>query len=402
MPLKVDPADRKLLLGGAAAFAIMLLISLLAVTQPDDKSEIATTYSSGSRGAKAAYLLLNESGYKLQRWQRSLRFLPEAAGKTLILADVAGAPTSEEREKLRQFLNDGGHVIVTGPWAAVFVPDAHVAPEMMTQTVWSKQNSLMPSAITRAAPQITLLRQATWQTSYFVLPLYGTIAEPVVVKYPAGKGEVIWWASATPLTNAGLKEPDNLEFFLACLGDKDRLILWDEYFHGYQDPEAGAPEKLPVSWIFIQLAFLSAAILLTFSRRSGPICLPAAEARLSPMEFVHTLGGLYERAGAAAVAVDVCYQRFRYWLTRRLGLAGNTSIDALSHAVKERYKLDDPRFAETLRQCEAARYDTRLSGADALRLVGQLYELSRKLKLSRSSPKENADGSGAETGATRS
>jgi hypothetical protein len=44
-------------------------------------------------------------------------------------------------------------------------------------------------------------------------PLYGDGDRTVVVKYPFGRGEVLWWASATPLTNAGLKEPGNLEFF---------------------------------------------------------------------------------------------------------------------------------------------------------------------------------------------
>src|SRR5204862_288231 len=53
-------------------------------------------------------------------------------------------------------------------------------------------------------------------------------------KYTVGKGEVIWWASSTPITNAGITQPGNLEFFLACLADPARPILRDEYFHGHR------------------------------------------------------------------------------------------------------------------------------------------------------------------------
>lgn len=121
--------------------------------------------------------------------------------------------------------------------------------------------------------------------------------------------------------------------------------------------------------------------MATFSRRSGPIFQPVADVRLSPLEFVHTLGGLYERAGAGSVAVDVTYQRFRYWLTRRLGMAGNASADDLRRAVQQRSILDDERFATTLHECEAARYDPGLQPERALLLVRELHEYAAKLKL---------------------
>jgi hypothetical protein len=143
-----------------------------------------------------------------------------------------------------------------------------------------------------------------------------------------------------------------------------------------------------VRWIFIQLAVLALAVLLTFSRRSGPIFVPAGEIRLSPLEFVQTLGGLYERAGAASVAVDICYQRFRYWLTRRLGMAGNATIADLESAVRERWKFHDDRFSSTLQECESARYHPDLRPPDALRLVKALYDYAAELKLFRLSAKE--------------
>jgi hypothetical protein len=215
----------------------------------------------------------------------------------------------------------------------------------------------------------------------------------VVVKYPFGRGEVLWWASATPLTNAGLKEPGNLEFFLACLGGQNHEILWDEYIHGYRQTLAGSIAHSPVKWLFAQLVLLAVAIVATFSRRSGPTCAPTIEVRLSPIEFVQTLGGLYERAGTASVAVDICYRRFRYWLTRRLGVAGNTSSDELASAIRNRWEITGKSFANdqiiaTLKSCEAASSDPFLKATVALRLLQELDGYASRLNLFRGVRKE--------------
>jgi hypothetical protein len=247
---------------------------------------------------------------------------------------------------------------------------------------WKKLDALSPSPITRAAAQITLAPEAYWKTDTFALPLYGDGDKQMVVKYKFGKGEVIWWASATPLTNAGLKEPGNLEFFLACIGSETQTrILWDEYFHGYRSSLSGSIQNSPVKWIFLQFALLSLAILLTYSRRSGPVCIPAREIRLSPLEFVRTLGALYKQANAASVVVDISYHRFRYWLGRRLGMASNASVEELERAARERWDFQDPTFGATLRACESAPYDYTLKPRAALQLVRSLDDYAAKLKL---------------------
>ena len=159
-------------------------------------------------------------------------------------------------------------------------------------------------------------------------------------------------------------------------------ILWDEYVHGYQHSSgASTATERVVGWILLQLAIFAAAILLAYSRRSGPIWSPLAETRLSPLEFVRTLGSLYQHANAGQVAVDVSYQRFRYQLTRRLGLSVNASASDLERAVHERWAFDDKAFGNTLLECESCRYDPNVPATTALRLVQALYDYARKLKL---------------------
>ena len=203
---------------------------------------------------------------------------------------------------IEAIISDGGHVIATGMFAGIYLPEGGSVPDPVAGMTWKTISALVPSAITRAAPEITLAPQSFWISKKMAVPLYGDGEKAMVVRYSYGKGEVLWWASATPLTNAGLKEPGNMEFFLACLGGRQNQILWDEYVHGYRQSLAASVAHSPVKWLFLQLIIVSLAVLLTFSRRSGPVFPAVGEVRLSPLEFVSTLGGLYQRAGAASVA----------------------------------------------------------------------------------------------------
>jgi hypothetical protein len=381
MPLKVNARDRKLFLWLAAVFALLVLIAAIFASKGGSRSEIPTTYSSASDGAKAAFLLLQGSGYKVARWQRTLSELPDPDGTTLILAEPEQAPTLDEKTRLKTFITDGGQVIATGFFAPLFLPEGSSVPDLIEGMVWKKIPAISPSAITRQAPEITLAPQAHWSRGKSAIPLYGDGGEVRVVKYAFGKGQVMWWASATPLTNAGLREAGNLEFVLASIGEAPREVLWDEYIHGYRETLGATVVNSPIIWLILQFAFLGLAILATFSRRSGPIFQPVTQVRLSPLEFVNTLGGLYERAGAGSVAVDISYQRFRYWLTRRFGMSGKASVDELLRATRERSAVVDERFATTLRECESARYDPNLTPDQALKLVQKLHDYAAKLKL---------------------
>ena len=391
MPLKIDPRDRKLLLGAGVVFILLIAAGVIFGGEAGQKVEAPTTYSTASGGAKAAYLLLAQSGYHVRRWERPLTDLPKTGGATLVLADPAEAPTREEREALNVFLSLGGRIIATGMFSGTFLPENDSVPDVLLGMTWKKASALSPSPITRAAPEIVIAPQARWPAYSPAYLLYGDGDENVVVKYPYGRGEVVWWAAATPLTNAGLREHGNLEFLLACLGDAKSPVLWDEYVHGYREDLASSVAHSPVKWLLLQFGLLGLAVLATFSRRSGPVSAPIRDVRLSPLEFVQTLGGLYENAGTASVAVDICYQRFRYWLTRRLGVANNIAINDLESAVRDRWAPRDEHFAAIMRRCESAKVDPYLSETEALHLVQELDEYASRWKIFEGRRKEKGE-----------
>lgn len=390
MPGKLSSGDRKLLMIAGVALLVLVIIGF-ALSPTNTQSSVATTYSTASGGAKAAYLLLQEAGYHVERWQHSATKLEAGTSTVLIVADPPTVPSPQEKEAIERFINGGGRVITTGIAGASYLPQDSSEFNAVQNNPWTEFPAKMPSAITRAAPTITLAPVATWEHGPGI-PLYGKDDQIVVQRLPHGQGDAIWMASATPFTNAGIVQTNNLEFLLAAIGDKEQArVLFDEYVHGYGEDETPEKNHPLMIALLLQLAVLALAVVFTFSRRSGPLRPLPPESRLAPLEFVETLGGLYEQAHAAAVAVDVAYQRFHFRITRRLGLANNASPQEIDRAVRDRWHRKEEGLLGTLQAAASARYRPDLQPKEALDLVQSLHSHAIELKLfpiSKAVPKE--------------
>ncbi len=380
MPGAVSAGDRKILFVAGGAFLLLVVLGFLFAPAGDAGENSATTYSTASRGAKAAYLLLQENGYHVERWQHADSELQPDSHTVLIIADPSMIPNAKQKAAIEQFISGGGRLITTGIRGAGFLPEDFSDSNDAPRAPWAEFKALTPSAITRAAPAITLAPVAEW-SGRSGIALYGDDEQTVVTHFAHGKGEVLWMASATPLTNAGITQTGNLEFLLAAIGDKQTRVLFDEYVHGYSDREQPERRHPLMTALLLQSLLLGLAAILTFSRRSGPLRPLPTESRLAPLEFVETLGGLYQQAHAASVAVDVYYQRFQYWVTRRLGIGNKATPEDLNRAVRERWNLRDDDLLATLQAAAAARYQPDLEQREALKIVQSLYSYAVKLKL---------------------
>ncbi len=134
----------------------------------------------------------------------------------------------------------------------------------------------------------------------------------------------------------------------------------------------------------MQLCGLLAAALLTFGRHSGPVRTLRQESRLSPLEFVETLGDLYQRKRAAAGALEIAYHRFRFLLLRRLGLPSTATLQEISRGVRERLGWTVPGFWETLQRCERGVKSQELTDAQSMQLIQELHDYSRRFGLAKS------------------
>jgi len=200
----------------------------------------------------------------------------------------------------------------------------------------------------------------------------------VVVSYSVGSGSVVWWASAWPLENAGIPEKNNLELLLNSAGGYKR-VLWDEF---YQYEHKQIAEHKPVrayGWAMAQFALIAFVVVLTYSRRSGPLVPFVPESRLSPLEFVETLGNVFRRARSTHVAVEIAFQRFRQIAARKLGIRGTSNATEIVDAMSHRGIRLSESTAKLVRQSENGANDASLTERAALEYVRALNEATHAM-----------------------
>jgi hypothetical protein len=347
----------------------------------EDKGDgVPSSYSTLRNGGKAAYLLLQQSGYPVERWNRSPQDLPvEAEGVILILAGPESFASGPEHVAIQRFLQRGGSVLVVGTLPDTYVPEAAAAvgdPRIgMSECI-----SVAPTRLTRGGP-ISQDGNLYWNSSdeSHVVHYQDETEQAVVVSYTVGRGQVVWWASALPLTNAGIRDRKNLDLLLNSVGDS-RRILWDEYYHS-EHAWRGMRDRIgAVPWALGQLAFLAVMIVWTYSRRSGPTVPLSQESRLSPLEFVEMLDNVFHRAGKSPVAVEIAFHRFRQIATRRLGIKGTATAPEIVDAMSQRGLKLPEATAALVRDSESAISDPDLPGRLALEHVRALNEAARLLE----------------------
>jgi Domain of unknown function (DUF4350) len=384
MPATLDRRDLRLLIAAGAMMLLLFgLTYAVSPAQPQSSVGYPSSDSSSGTGAKAAFLLLQDSGYRAERWDKSPEDLPSRTeGDVLVLAEPSQTGTSSERAAIRRFVSGGGRLLAMGASAADLAPDA----DAQAVPDWNPQpkiySALVPSPLTRGADEITMVAPDSWKSStQSWMALYGRDGNLAAVSYPVGRGEVIWWAAATPLTNGAIREKGNLAFFLNCLGaPADSHVFWDEYFHGARRTLASYFAETPLPWAGLQMGIAFLAIVVTFSRRSEPARTPASNSRLSPLEFVETLGDLYQSAHASPAAVAVAYRRFRFALSRELVVPAAAKLPQLCHAAATRFGWPEQPLLDTLARSERAMRSIHLDDRDALYLVRQLHEYSASLE----------------------
>ena len=389
MPVKLDSADRKILLIAAAVLVVTLLISAAVSPSSGGSEAYPSTYSAESGGAKAAYTLLPQLGYQVEHWQKApAKLLEHGINTVLVVAVPTQNVTAEDRESVRRYIRSGGRLLAIGGSSPQLLPHTALVPEV-PHFAWQNYPALLPTGLTSNAPEVVMAPTFFWRRSDSSAQVhYGDQDNGVVASYKYGKGEVIWWATADPLTNSGITQASNLQLLLNSLGPASaKTVLWDDYFH---EGEATMMDSLfasPLKWALLQLALLGIVVLFTYSRRHGPVHPLPQPSRLATLEFVETLGALYQRAGAAELPVQIAYERFRFLLHRKLGISASATVQQIVSRLQDRMGDFAPIFEQTLMECESARYQDDVAQEHSLRLVKSLELFSEQLKLT-SRPKD--------------
>lgn len=207
----------------------------------------------------------------------------------------------------------------------------------------------------------------------------------LVVDYAYGRGRIVVLSDPYVASNAGLNRADNL--FLAAnvvTGGLKGRVAFDEFHQGYGETQNQVFAYLrgtPILWMFGQGALVALALIWTRARRFARAVPEPRPDRRSKLEFVSSMAELQQRARAYDLAVENVYQRTRRALARYAGLPATVPPAQLAERVAARSGRDRTTLEALLRDCEDAAAGAPLTARRALRLVRELRELERDLRL---------------------
>jgi len=156
-------------------------------------------------------------------------------------------------------------------------------------------------------------------------------------------------------------------------------VLWDEHYHGHRRSAWSYAAGTPLPAALAQLGVIGAAAILTVSFRRRPLRAVPDPPRTAPLEFVDTMAGLYERAGATTTAVTVALAHLRRRLISVSGLPADADDASLARTVAGRAGLSVDSLAALLARARDAERGP-LTAAAAVSVVRALQEASRAVE----------------------
>jgi hypothetical protein len=371
----LDAKDRKLLIYCISAVVVLAVITAFFARNRDrDDNPMPSTYLAGKHGARAAYEMLRANGYDVQRWEHPLSELASRTdAQTVVIFAEPNLNSPNDFKDVQDIVARGGRVLLTGWSGGILAPSGNALPPQQ----FGAACKLAPQGLDPLASsgEVWMVPEAAWGVSR---PLdriqYNCAGSPAVVEYTSGKGEVVWWASSTPLENGSIQRAENLNLFLNSLGaSQNHHFYWDESLHGEVYSNWYFASGAALNLLKAGLLGIALLVIFSFSRRRGPVRDLPAPVRATPVEFLEALGSLYAEAGASATSVDLAYERFRRHMGDLCGLKGaKMSAEDLGFALRRRFPQALETLEKDLAECEQAIGNDTLQPKKALALVQAL------------------------------
>jgi hypothetical protein len=404
------------------------------------ENEIApnrSTYNSGQTGTRAFYQLLEESGAPVARWRSHFSSL-FTEGKDSILVIIGPFPSGkmiseEEAIVLESWISTGGRALIISrspieqfgdpairAKAPEKLPDQDATPEQFIDQASDKLIA-QPTELTRKVRGLAFSDFASRMSfhnradeakgtvkadppddrgeekeEYSALALNAPVIHlgdkdgAALADFTYGEGRVIFLSDPFVVANNGIARGGNLTLamnILRSMGSPERMILFDEFHHGYHtggNPLVNYFRGTPAPWLLLQGLGLSLLIVYTYGRRfARPLPLPLVP-RHSPLEFVGSMANLQQAAQARELALENIYPRFKAGLCRRLGLSSRASREEIiTGARRRRFPISEIELRQTLSDAEMTLAGEPIDDARLLTLVSRMRRIITQIEAPR-------------------
>lgn len=326
-------------------------------------------------GLSAIFTVLQDEGLAI-RWERPLERLSPNVGLLVVWQPVVELTESEWRT-LIGWVRKGHRLVIS----------AH------NSYVPGRTMQLSASAAGSAAVHgysVGVGRMAVGPEAFQSLdaPVLVHVARkdgsPVLVSRSEGEGRIFWSADHDWIKNGLIASDDNLTMALHLLSPATgKLTAFDEYHHGFQAPERWW-EVLsgPLFALTIQGAVALALFFWAAGFRFGTPQHPAAATPRAAVEYVQSMGNVYNRAGARRTVQEQLGRYLRRSLRRALGGAPGIGDAAIARLVADRTGLRVERVEGLLRRTDPDR--TRAPAESGLIATArEVHQLLRSVRHAR-------------------
>ena len=385
------------------ANAILLIVALFLVvvalnfvffvdsrsTEEDELTGDRSSYRSTPFGTRAFFTLLEESGYKVARFEKPFTALKDNDPGTLIV--IAPPPTrnpdEEEFSALSKWVEAGGLLIIVDHKIDVSIGDAIVRTEPANAA--AAVHPLQPTLFTRNVEKVALSQHATRVRVDSRAATYhiGDDQAAVLADVQVGKGRIVLLTDPYVVANNGISEADNVIVALNVLAERPAgKIAFDEYHHGYGSSSTGGGlmsyfRGTPVPWMMVQAGLIAVLVVYSYGRRFGrPVAL-RSERRTTNLEFVSSMANITRLARASDLAMQNIYSEFRKRLCRFSGVPARIENDKLAAVAARRAGLDERELSALLARCEEISRGAQVSEPELLKLVTRTREIESQLGL---------------------
>lgn len=358
-------------------------------TDEDELNGDRSSYRSTPFGTRAFFTLLEESGYKVARFEKPFTELKDHEPGTLIVIAPPDThnPDAEEFSDLNKWVEAGGLLIIVDREIKVDVGDAAVRTERADGV--SAVHPLQPTHFTRNVERVELSEYATRVRVDSRAATYhiGDDQAAVLADSQVGKGRVVLLTDPYVIANNGISKADNVIVALNLLAERPAgTIVFDEYHHGYGGSSTGGGlmsyfRGTPVPWMMAQAGLIVALIVYSYGRRFGRPVPLRSERRTTNLEFVSSMANITRLAQASDLAMQNIYSEFRKRLCRFSGVPASIENDKLAAVAARRTVLDERELSGLLERCEEISRGAQVTESELLKLVCRTREIESQLGL---------------------